>query len=163
MNNILSTVIDTLNASALSHFIMENAIVFPALEMAHFLGLCLLFGSLLIVDLRVVGMAKTLPMERVEVFINFAVIGFTINAVSGLLFVIGDSDRYLVNILFWVKMSTILIAGLNTVYFVLRVKPQMRAGINSKGLTKDAHLVAWASLLLWSSVITFGRLMPYVE
>lgn len=163
MNNLLTSVTDTLNATALSGIVMDNAFVFPALEMMHFLGLCLLFGALLIVDLRIIGFAKAIPIQRVDVFIRFALIGFGINLVSGLLFVIGDSDRYLINIGFWIKMGLIILAGLNTFYFVHRIKPQIDAGVDSTNLKQGAHVVAWLSLTLWTCVIILGRFLPYVE
>ncbi|MBO7924521.1 hypothetical protein J5X92_20180 [Alteromonas sp. K632G] len=170
MNSLLSWVIDTLNASPISSFVMDNAVVFPALEMAHFLGLCLLFGALLVVDLRMVGFAKAVPIKQVDVFLRWALIGFAINVVSGLLFVVGDADRYLVNIAFWAKMGCIILAGLNTLYFVIRVKPQMatmpmsaRALNTPAQLDKNAQVVAWISLFLWTSVIILGRFIPYVE
>ncbi|MEO9946492.1 DUF6644 family protein [Paraglaciecola sp.] len=163
MNNLLSWIIETLNATSLSHWVMNNAAVFPALEMAHFLGLSLLFGSLLIVDLRIIGFAKAVPMRHVEAFVKWAIVGFAINLISGLLFVVGDSDRYLVNIAFWTKMGVILLAGLNTFFFIRRIKPQLDLGIESNQLTKGAHVVAWLSLICWALVIILGRFIPYVE
>lgn len=163
MNTLLNLIVDALNATALSGFVMNNAYVFPFLEMAHFVGLCLLFGSLLVVDLRVVGFAKSVPIESVDLFVRFALIGFAINLMSGTLFVIGDSDRYLVNIAFWGKMSLIAIAGLNTAYFMRRIKPQMDLGVASEDLSLDARVVAWLSITLWACVIILGRFIPYVE
>lgn len=163
MNTLLEWVIDTLNSTALSGLVMDNAYVFPFLEMAHFVGLCLLFGSLIVVDLRVVGFAKSVPIDRVELFVRFALIGFAINLISGTLFVVGDSDRYLVNMAFQAKMALILIAGLNTAYFVWRIKPQMDLGVASADLSRDARVVAWLSLTLWTCVIVLGRFIPYVE
>ena len=163
MNNLLSWVIDTLNSTSLSGLVMNNAYVFPALEMAHFLGLCLLFGSLLIVDLRILGFAKAVPIIHVEKFIHFAIIGFSINLISGLLFVVGDSDRYLVNIAFGTKMGMIALAGINTIYFIRYIKPQLQAGKQSKDLSKGAYTVAWLSLISWTCVIILGRFIPYVE
>ena len=163
MDTALTWVIATLNSTALSGIVMNNAVVFPVLEMAHFLGLCLLFGSLLVVDLRIVGVSPRVPIQQVEKFLRFALFGFAINLTSGLLFVVGDSDRYLVNIAFWTKMAVIVVAGLNTAYFVRRVKPQIDAGVRSADLTPDARAVAWLSLVLWTSVIVLGRFIPYVE
>ena len=163
MNTLLTWVIETLNASALNGLVMDNRFVFPMLEMAHFMGLCLLFGSLLVVDLRVIGLARTVPINRVNIFVRFALIGFAINLVTGLFFLAGDSDRYLVNYAFWAKMGVIGLAGLNTAYFVRRIKPQMDAGIASADLTGGAHVVAWLSLTFWSCVIILGRFIPYVE
>ncbi len=163
MDALLSSVVETLNATALNGLVMDNRYVFPALEMAHFMGLSLLFGSLLVVDLRVIGVARDVPMNRVDTFVRFALIGFAINLVTGLLFLVGDSGRYLVNVAFWAKMGLIGLAGLNTAYFVRRIKPQMDAGTASADLTGGAHLVAWLSLAFWSGVIILGRFIPYVE
>jgi uncharacterized membrane-anchored protein len=60
-------------------------------------------------------------------------------------------------------MTVIVVAGLNTFYFMRRIKPQMDAGIESQDLSKGAHAVAWLSLLCWTCVIILGRFMPYVE
>lgn len=159
MDTLLPWIIDKLNGSALNAFVMSNQYVFPILEIAHFMGLCLLFGSLLVVDLRVVGVASAIPIQKVDTFVRFALIGFAINFVSGLLFIVGDSDRYLVNYAFWTKMGLIALAGLNTLYFVRKIKPQIDAG----NLSGGAHLTAWLSLIFWSCVIILGRFIPYVE
>jgi hypothetical protein len=163
MDMFLNRIIELLNSTSLSGFVMTNAYLFPFLEMAHFIGLCLLFGSLIVVDLRVAGFARSLPITRVDLFIRFALAGFAINLASGLLFVIGDSDRYLVNIAFQMKMVLIALAGLNTIYFVRRIKPQIDKGTDSENLTKDARIVALLSLTLWTCVIILGRFIPYVE
>ncbi|MFT2092524.1 DUF6644 family protein [Paraglaciecola sp. 2405UD69-4] len=163
MNNLLNKIIDILNQSPISSFVMDNAFVFPALEMAHFLGLCLLFGSLIIVDLRMLGFAKNMPLNLVDKFLKFAIAGFSINFISGALFVIGDSDRYLVNIAFWAKMAVIVVAGLNTLYFLKAIKPLMTSKPTTTQLPTQAHLVAWLSLISWTLVIILGRLIPYVE
>lgn len=163
MNSLLCWAIDTLSTSAMNHVVMDNAVVFPALEMAHFVGLSVLFGSLLVVDLRIIGFAKHLPLDKVSLFLRFAVIGFVINFISGALFVIGDPGRYLVNIAFWLKMFTIGLAGLNTVFFILHVKPKLYRSFAGQQLTNRARLVAWLSLILWLIVIVLGRFIPYLE
>ncbi|OWU69281.1 hypothetical protein ATO2_09485 [Roseovarius sp. 22II1-1F6A] len=163
MYSLINWVIETLNATALSSFIMGNAWFFPTLEMLHFFGLCLLFGSLLIVDLRVIGLAPRVPLSRVEIFVRVTLVGFAINIATGTLFVIGDSDRYLVNIAFWLKMGVIVLAGLNTAWFVRRIRPQIDAGLEGAALSADARVVAGASLVFWTAVIILGRMIPYVE
>ena len=163
MYSLINFTIETLNATALSGFIMGNAWFFPMLEMLHFFGLCLLFGSLLIVDLRVIGLAPRLPIEQVEIFVRITLIGFAINILTGALFVIGDSDRYLINIAFWLKMGVIVLAGANTAYFVRRVRPQIQAGYEGSELSASARITATASLVFWTAVIILGRMIPYVE
>ncbi|WP_323766600.1 hypothetical protein [Marinovum sp.] len=163
MYSLINWVIETLNATALSGFIMGSAWVFPMLEMLHFFGLCLLFGSLLIVDLRVIGLAPRVPVSQVEVFVRITLVGFAINLITGTLFLIGDSDRYLVNIAFWLKMGVIALAALNTAWFVRRIRPQIQAGFEGSELSADARFIAGASLVFWTAVIVLGRMIPYVE
>lgn len=154
---------DALNSSPLSTFVMGNPYVFPILYMANYMGLCLLFGSLLVIDLRIVGFAPSVPIQKVNMFAKYTLAGFAINLLTGLLFIAGNSGRYLVNYAFWTKMAIIGLAGVNSVYFFRRIKPQLDARIASTNLSGGAHLVAWLSLVTWSCVIVLGRFMPFVE
>lgn len=152
-----------LKATELHSIITSNSWVWPSMEMVHFLGLCLLFGSLLFVDLRVIGVARKVPIKLVDIFILATLIGFSLNAITGVLFVVGDPGRYFVNIAFRLKMVLIVIAGLNALYFTFRIRPQIQAGADSSMLSADAKLVAGFSLFLWTSIIVLGRFIPYVE
>lgn len=159
----MNDAINEITASALHLFITGNSWVWPTLEMIHFFGLSLLFGSLLIVDLRTLGFARKLPINTVDVLIAITLIGFALNVMTGLLFVVGDPGRYFVNIAFKIKMGAIVFAGLNALFYFIAVQPKIRAGMDSKDLPAYAKLVAILSLLLWTSIIVLGRIIPYVE
>lgn len=163
MNEVLIWIIEPLNDSTLNTLVTGNQFVFPILEMAHFMGLCLLFGALLIIDLRIVGFAPSVPIQKVDLFVKFALLGFATNFLTGFLFIVADSDRYLVNSAFWIKMTVIAFAGLNSVYFFRKIKPQLDAGVASASLSAGSHLVAWLSLATWSCVIILGRFIPFME
>lgn len=160
---MMQILIDWLNSTAFSQYIMTTPWLWPMLEMAHFLGLCLMLGSLLVVDLRVIGVARNVPLIHVDTFIRLTLLGFAINLASGLVFVIGDSDRYLVNIGFLSKMVLIAVAGVNAAYFTLRVRPHIKRGLEGSALPVEARFIAAFSLTLWTCVIVLGRLIPYVE
>lgn len=159
----MSDVIAQLTASELHQFITSNSWVWPTMEMVHFFGLCLLFGSLLIVDLRVIGFARNVPLTLVDTFIIATLIGFILNAITGVLFVVGDPARYFTNIAFKIKMGLIIIAGLNALYFTLRIRPKIHSGADSNSLPGSAKFIAFISLTLWTSIIVLGRFIPYVE
>ena len=89
-----------IEATALHTFIVSHSWIWPTLEMIHFLGLCLLLGSLLIVDLSVIGFAPSISLRLVDKFIIATLIGFALNAITGSLFVVGDPGRYFINIAF---------------------------------------------------------------
>lgn len=158
------TIIEVLKASAINDYIMGNAWVWPTMEMIHFLGLCLLLGSLLIIDLSVIGFARNIPLALVDKFIIATLIGFALNVITGALFVIGDPGRYLINIAFRIKIVLIALAGLNALYFTFRVRPKIQAGANNfSDLSWDARASTALSLTLWTSIIVLGRFIPYVE
>ncbi len=160
----MQSVIQMLESTALHQYIQSQAWLWPTLEMFHFLGLCLLLGSLLIIDLSVIGFARDISLRLVDKFIIATLIGFAINAITGTLFVVGDPARYFVNIAFRIKMLLIVIAGLNALYFTFRVRPKIKAGANNfHDLSIDARLSTALSLTLWTSVIVLGRFIPYVE
>ncbi len=160
----METIIEFTNNTALHHFILSQSWVWPTLEMLHFLGLCLLLGSLLIVDLSVIGFARDISLRLVDKFIIATLIGFAINVFTGVLFVVGDPGRYFVNIAFQLKILLIVIAGLNALYFTLKVRPQIKAGANNfSQLGLNARLSTGLSLCLWVSIIVLARFIPYVE
>ena len=160
----MQAVIDFLNSTSLQQFIQNTSWVWPTLEMLHFLGLTLLLGSLLIVDLSVIGFARDISLKLVDKFIIVTLIGFSINAATGVMFVVGDPERYFVNIAFKLKMLAIFIAGCNALYFTFSVRPRIKAGDNTfRDLGMDARLSTALSLFLWTSVIVLGRFIPYVE
>ncbi|RVU86509.1 hypothetical protein EOL70_03430 [Leucothrix sargassi] len=159
----MQDLIDWLTATPLNAFITNSAWVWPTMEMIHFFGLCLLFGSLLVIDLRMMGFARKVPITAIDVFITLTLIGFTLNLITGALFVVGDPGRYFVNIAFKIKMAAIVIAGLNAVFYILKVQPKVHAGLDTNELPSYAKYVAMLSLFLWTSVIILGRFIPYVE
>ena len=159
----MDSLIQWLNSTALNKYIMSEAWLWPTLEIFHFFGLCLLLGSLLVSDLRMLGMARSVPLKRIETFMIVAVIGFTINLITGIIFVIGDPDRYLPNIAFRIKIVLIIIAGLNVIYYLWRVRPKMLLESEDAAPGGGAKTVAAISLLLWTCIIIFGRIIPYVE
>jgi len=160
----LNEIIELLVSSQLHTFIISHAWVWPSLEMVHFLGLCLVLGSLLIVDLSVIGFARGIPIKLVDKFIVATLIGFALNLITGVLFVVGDPGRYFINIAFQLKILLIVFAGFNALYFTLRVRPGIPPGSNDfTTLGSNARISTALSLLFWTSIIVLGRFIPYVE
>ena len=177
---LIQSIVQWMSDSALNHYIVAHSYVWPTLESLHFIGLCLLFGSLLLIDLRVLGVAQTVPYRAVEKFIIVSIIGFAINLTTGVAFLFGDPERYFVNPSFQLKILCIILALLNALYFSLRMKKyheplssdqeesekvlpvDTTLSIEMK-LPVDIKLTAGLSLALWVAVIILGRFIPYVE
>lgn len=134
----------------------------PFLETLHFFGMCLLFGALLIMDLRLLGWEKAAAVAETSKLSKVAMIGFGINLVTGVLFCFGDPHRYFINIAFQMKLVLLLLAGLNFLYFKYKVQPLVD-NIGSGGDTMSlAKFSGAASLILWLGVLSMGRLIPYL-
>ena len=126
------------------------------------MGLSLLIGSLLVVDFRLLGFSRNVPVEAVYKFLPLTLVGFSINLITGTLFCFGDPFRYYPNIAFRLKMLLVLLAGLNAFYFALTVHRQaVQPDRDEAGTT--IKTVAGLSLMFWVGVIILGRLIPYVE
>ena len=159
----MDAILNWMEDSALAHFVLDNSWVFPTLETLHFIGLILLFGSLSMVDLRFIGFGRRIPLEAVLGFIPVALIGFLINLTSGVMFLFSDPHRYYPNLSFRLKMVAVLLAGLNLVWFKLSLDLKMLSSEKYAVPRMKIRWIAGLSLVLWTSVIVFGRMIPYLE
>jgi hypothetical protein len=142
--------------SSLNLWIAETYWLWPVLEILHFIGLSLLFGGLLMVDLRMLGFFTSIAQEKVYQLLPLVIFGFVLNLITGVLFFFGDPGRYSINIAFKIKMTLVLLAGINALVYHYAVQPSVaRAGQWQK-------LSAVISLSAWTGVLLFGRLIPYI-
>lgn len=142
--------------SSLNTLIANTYWLWPVLEIAHFIGLSLLFGGLLIVDLRMLGFFVSIEQEKVYRLLPLVIIGFVINLISGVLFFFGDPGRYSINIAFKIKMTLVVVAGINALVYHYAIQPSASKAPQWQKLSAAASLSAWLGVLL------FGRLIPYI-
>ena len=159
---VVESILTWMEGSALAQFVVANAWVFPTLETLHFLGLIILIGSLFVIDLRLLGLAAHIPLDAAMAFLPWAILGFGINLTTGTMFVFSDPFRYYPNLSFRLKMLAIVLSGLNALWFKFMVYPQI-GNAPDQNLPASAKWVAAFSILLWLTVIVFGRLIPYLE
>jgi len=124
----------------------------------HFIGLILIVGTVGLLDVRIMGFMKQLPVAPLHRFLPWGLAGLGINIVTGLLAFVGQSDNYIYSGVFWLKMLSLLLLGVNAAAFYLtgifgRVET-VAAGEDAPVL---ARFVAATSLFLWFAVIVFGR------
>jgi hypothetical protein len=152
-----------MEASALGQFMRDSAWAWPVAEIAHFIGLSLLMGSLLVIDLRLLRLLPNLPLQAALRFLPLSLVGFAINLATGILFCFGDPLRYYPNIAFRLKMLFVLLAGLNAIWFKLAIATKDESALDQPRVAAVAKIIAAISLLLWIGVIVMGRFIPYVE
>lgn len=124
----------------------------------HFMGLALLIGTIGLLDLRMLGFAKQLPVASLHRLAPWGLAGFGVNLLTGVLAFIGMPAYYTYNIAFWLKIWTLVLLGVNALAFYLTDAFRSVKGV---GPGEDAPLlakvIAGSSLLLWIAVIALGR------
>lgn len=154
---------DAMQATWLGMKMREIFWLFPLMETIHFMGLSVMFGALLIIDLRVMGLAPFINMKSVMKFIPVALIAFAVNLLTGIAFLCADPHRYFPNLAFQWKMGLVLVAGLNALWFWLGEHKQLVQLADGEQADFRAKFIAFLSIAIWIAVIVFGRLIPYVE
>jgi hypothetical protein len=149
--------------TALGAAVRESRWLFAAGETLHFIGLSLLVGSLVIVDLRLLGYLRGIPIRAALAFLPFAVVGFLINLATGIEFFTADPFMYWPNPAFRLKMLLILLAGLNAVAFMILGHRRVLALGDDEDTGVLAKAAAGLSLGLWLVVLLLGRLLPSFE
>lgn len=152
-----------LEGTSLSRFVIHYAWVWPTMETLHFIGLALLVGNIGVLDLRLLGMAKALPVAPFHRLVRYGVYGFIINMVTGILFFVGRPLQYVDNPAFGFKMLFVVAAGVNVALFkltgVARTCDLLGPWEDAPG---PAKVIAATSLLLWIGVMFWGRMLPYL-
>jgi len=153
-------------STGLDNFVATQDWVWPVCEILHFFGMALLIGSVGLVDLRMLGVAKGVPIKALERFVPLGVIGFCVNVITGFIFVagnpVGGPQEYLTNLAFLIKMTLIVIAALNLLaFYVTGIAREANAVAPDGVAPTGAKVVAAVSLLLWFGVIFFGRFIMY--
>lgn len=136
--------------------------VYPIMEIIHFTGLSILFGSLLVVDLRVAGFASFINMRDAMKFIPFAILGFSMNLLSGVTLFSWSPDTFVTNVGFQWKMGLIALAGLNALWFWFGEHSKLVQLADGEQAELPAKVIAILSLVLWLLVISVARWMAFL-
>lgn len=133
--------------------------IWPAMEAAHFIGMALIFGVVLLVGLRSLGVAKNLPYGALHRLLPLGALGLLVNIVTGFFFFIADSGRYVAMDGFPPKIIFLMIGGAAIIYFTIFDEAwELKAGDDATMLSK---VMATITILSWAGVLIFGRLLPY--
>jgi len=147
-------------ARSLGAFVVGHTWVWPACETLHFVGLSLLFTVVLLVDLRMLGMAKSLSFASLYQLLPFGMVGFGLNLFTGMFFFVGAAQQYTKNVVFNWKILFVVLGGLNILYFMLLEEPwKVKSGTDAPFTAK---LVAASAIFLWLGVLFFGHMLPFL-
>ena len=138
----------------MSSWIASNPIVYPALEVMHIAGIALLVGNLALLELRVWGFGRELPMPALaRLALTLSVSGFGLAVFSGALMFASQPAELIANRVFVIKMGLLTLAGANAGLF------HARDGLAK--LDALARVQTAVSLGLWLAVMICGRWIAY--
>jgi hypothetical protein len=147
--------LDALNHWSVVVWLKTNPFAYPSLEVAHITGIALVFGTLWIVDLRLLGLLRAMDVKLLaRGVLPWTLLGFGLAAATGLTMFISRAADLIANPMFVTKMGLLFVAGTNAA--LLHSRGPLDAG---SGITK---LQAVLSILIWLAVITCGRWIAYV-
>ena len=150
----------SLRSAAIRYYQFHHPNAWPTLEALHFIGLSLLFGVVLVGNLRILGFMRNAPFVDIHRLLPWGVWGFVINSVTGMLFFVGQAFQYIDNPAFHLKVLFMLLAGANVLY--LTMFDDVWALRTGDVAPFSAKLMAGSQIFLWLGVIYFGRMLPYI-
>lgn len=153
-----------LAATPLSTIVSDSRWIVPASQIVHFFGLALLFGMAGMLDLRMLGLGKGIPIgEFSRRMIPWAGTGFLLNVITGFIMYAGAPFMFAHNRAFGFKMLFIAVAGLNVlVFYVTGIARKVEALGSGDDAPWSAKVIAGLSLSLWVGVMFWGRMLPFL-
>jgi hypothetical protein len=151
-----------LKSTSVSAVMKSSPLLWPLCEALHFVGLSLLIGGAGLIDLRLMGLFKSIPVAAVMQVRKWAALGVVINVVTGALFFVGAPDQYVTNPAWYAKLAFLLVAMINVAVFETTQGRRMltlAAGENTPASFKLAGAVSLGS---WFLVLYFGRMLPFI-
>ena len=160
------TPVGALEASGLGQAMRQWEWLYPAVEIVHIVGIGLLFGSIAILDLRLLGFSRSISAKRLARHVlPWTAASFLLIVPSGLLMFTAHATDFISSPVFVVKMCLIMLAGVNAALF--HAIAMRTANVWDTEEMRDlrpppsVRLAGAASLLIWIAVISCGRLLAY--
>ena len=155
-----------IEASSLGQAMRQWLWLYPGVEIVHITGIALLFGSIAVLDLRLLGLSRTLSVKKLARHVlPWTAASFALIVPSGLMMFTAHASELIQSGVFVLKMCLILAAGLNAALFHA-ITFRTADVWDSEEMRRlppppSARLAGALSLLLWISVIACGRLLAY--
>jgi len=159
----VAAILKSLTDSGLAARIRDSLLLFPLIESTHVLGLALVFGTIAVIDLRLLGIASTQRSFKrmASDILKWTWAAFAVTALTGALMFITNAPVYYHNFYFRAKMVLLAISGVNMLVFELTAGRTIHAWDTAPSAPAAGKAVATVSLVVWISIIFLGRLIGF--
>jgi hypothetical protein len=159
------TILDTLYALPIADEIRKSLFLFPMIESAHVIALTLVFGTIAIVDLRLLGVASGhRPFTRLAPeILKWTWVFFALAVITGSLMFVSNAVTYFENTAFRIKMILMLLAGINMAVFQILTHRSVHLWDDQPKASAAGRAAAILSICLWIGVIGAGRVIGFTS
>lgn len=158
----MSWFFEWLDKSSLAIYIRESSLLFPVIEIFHITGFIFLVGCAFMFDLRLLGVSKNISVsDLAKHLLPWSRRSLWIVVPSGVLLFISQAKALSSNYVFGIKLILMLMAFVNAGVFHWVVFKTVNTWDRNSASPMAAKVVAVISMLLWTAVITCGRLISY--
>ncbi len=147
-----------LEATGLAEWVRASIAGYPSMIALHALGMAIMVGLSLLLDLRVLGWFAGIPLQALQRFFGLAWIGFGINFLSGSALFSAQATSYIVDWVFMTKMTLVLIGAITAGILQPAIVKAGPSGVVSGGMKG----VAAFAIVVWIVAIVMGRLTAYL-
>jgi hypothetical protein len=159
----VATSLHTVEASGLGRFMREAIWAYPIAETLHIIGIAALYGSLLVVELRLLGLGRRIPVVALaRLALPWSLAGFALAVAMGLLMFSAHAAEFVEQRVFLLKMGLILLAGINAALFHTGPFTTVARWDTNAAPPASVRAAAATSLVLWTAVIVCGRMLAYL-
>jgi len=141
----------------------ESLYMYPLLESAHVLTLCLFLGMAIMFDLRLLGFTLVrVPMSEIRKRLGpWMIAGFVVMVITGALLFYAIPVRSYQSIFFRIKVVALLLAGLNAFVFHTTIDRRLAEWDRDRLPPRAARRAGATSLVLWALIVVMGRMIAY--
>jgi hypothetical protein len=161
----LASIVASIERSGIGEWMRGSLKAMPIVEAIHVTAVALLFGTIFIVDLRLLGLPSTQrSFTRIsDELLRLTWAAFFLAAITGALMFSANATTYFVNTAFNLKMAALLGAGVNMAFFQFITLRSVAAWDKNALPPLAARAAGALSILIWTSVIFLGRWIGFTK
>ncbi|MBI4262980.1 MAG: hypothetical protein HY657_01265 [Acidobacteria bacterium] len=143
---------------AVGNYVANTPFVWAAGETLHMIGLSLVIGVVLLIDLKLFGYASAIPYATLDRLLPWAMLGFALNIYTGMHFFVASPWQYVGNVAMNWKLVFLMAAGLNMLLFTL----DPTWGRDGPATPERSKVMAATAIVLWVGVMFWGSMLPFI-
>jgi hypothetical protein len=151
------SLLELISETSVIRWVAESDWGYPIVLTSHAIGMALVVGIQLMLDLRVLGVGSRMPLAAMRPYFRVAWLGLVVNVVSGTLLFFVNYSAFLGNPAFLTKLAFLFLAAVVTWILVRSLSSEANAQFGR------ARVLAGLCLVLWVGAITAGRLVAYTS